>query len=277
MNYATLLKISRPRFWLYLGGTYLVGFVFGMTSLFEALTPLFFFHLLYFILFANIFLYGVNDWYDRDTDKYNEKKGAKEHKLQKKDDLFLERWLWLSAIIGLSLSLFWFSPLTLGLWIAWFFLSYFYSAPPLRFKARPFIDSLSNILYVIPGFIGYVHATGSLPSLAIIIAAGAWTAGMHLFSAVPDIKADKKANLLTTAVLLKHDASLWLVTFCWSLTAILVINLATWWTFFLLIYPLTSLAVILFRKQLSLEKVYWLFPYINGCMGFILFLGGALG
>jgi 4-hydroxybenzoate polyprenyltransferase len=277
MNFATILKISRPRFWLYLGGTYLVGFVFGMTTATELLSPLFFSHLLYFLLFANIFLYGVNDWYDRDTDKYNEKKGAKEHRLQKKDDLFLERWLWLSALLGLALSLFWFSPLTTLLWIVWFFLSYFYSAPPLRFKARPFIDSLSNILYVIPGFIGYVHATGSLPPVTIIIAAGAWTAGMHLFSAVPDIVADKKAHLLTTAVLLKRTASLWLVTLYWSLTAFLVVSLSAWWTFLLLIYPLLSLAVILFRKQLVLEKVYWLFPYLNGFLGFVLFLGGVLG
>ncbi|MCF7799051.1 prenyltransferase [Candidatus Woesearchaeota archaeon] len=277
MNLQTILKISRPRFWLYLGGTYLVGFVLGMTQLTDVLSLQFVLHLLYFIFFANIFLYGVNDWYDRDTDKYNEKKGAKEHKLARRDDKILRRWLLLSTLLGVILMLVWYTPATLVFWLLWFFLSYFYSAPPLRFKARPLIDSLSNILYVMPGFIAYVQITGSAPPWQVIAAAGAWTAGMHLFSAVPDIAADKQANLLTTAVLLGRTNALWLTTLYWIITVVFVVNTTAWWTFLLFIYPLLCTLVMLFPKTFNLEKVYWFFPYINGFMGFVLFLGGALG
>lgn len=271
-----LLKVSRPRFWLYLGGTYLVGFVFGASSLLDVLSVQFFSHFLYFLVFANIFLYGVNDWYDRDTDAFNRKKGSREHRLSRNDDVFLKRWLWLSFILGVLLLAAWFSWSALVLWGAWFLLSFYYSAPPIRCKARPIVDSLSNVLYAIPGFLAYYHASGSLPPWQAVVAAGAWTAGMHLFSAVPDIVADKKAKLLTTAVLLKHDASLWLVTFYWGVTFFLVVSSTNWWSWLLMLYPLASFAVYLFRKM-PIEKVYWWFPYINGVMGFVLFLGGALG
>jgi len=277
MNVKTLLKISRPRFWLYLGGTYLVGFVLGISALPEILSLQFFLHFAYFIFFANIFLYGVNDWYDRDTDEFNLKKGAKEHKLRKRDDKVLRPWLWLSSILGLVLMIVWFSPTTTIIWALWFFLSFFYSAPPLRFKARPIVDSLSNVLYAMPAFLAYVQSSGTLPAWKYIIAAALWTAAMHLFSAVPDIKADKKAGLLTTAILFGYKGALLLTSAYWLTTFILVSFGQTWWTLFFVVYPLIPLLCLLVPKVFDLERVYWFFPYLNALMGFVLFLGGALG
>lgn len=75
-----LLKISRPRFWLYLAGTYAVGYSFGITNITDFYNPQFFLYLLYFFIPANFFLYGVNDLFDSDTDKHNPKKSKKEHR-----------------------------------------------------------------------------------------------------------------------------------------------------------------------------------------------------
>ena len=65
-------SISRPRFWLYLGGTYLVGYSAGIQQLTDFSTPIFWLYLLFFLLIANVFLYGINDY--ADEDKYDRNK-----------------------------------------------------------------------------------------------------------------------------------------------------------------------------------------------------------
>jgi 4-hydroxybenzoate polyprenyltransferase len=80
-----ILKLSRPRFWLYLGGTYLVGYAAGITTYHEFLRPTFWVHFLFFLIPANIFLYGINDYYDEDTDQFNTKKQTHEQLLVSQD------------------------------------------------------------------------------------------------------------------------------------------------------------------------------------------------
>ena len=84
------------------------------------------------------------------------------------------------------------------------------------------------------------------------------------------------AKLKTTAVLVGHDWSLVACTLLWSATFFIVLSLQTWWSWLFMLYPLLSLSVLLV-KELPVKKAYWWFPYINAFMGFILFLGGALG
>ena len=277
MNVQTILKISRPRFWMYLAGPYLVGFVFGMSQYTQLASLQFIVHMIYFLLFANIFLYGVNDWYDRDTDKYNRKKGSKEHKLRSNDNSVLRRWLWISAGLGVMLMFFWYSPLILASWLVWFALSWFYSAPPIRFKSSAFFDSLSNVLYILPGVIGFIHSSGSLPPISIFIGAWAWAAGMHLYSAIPDIKADARARVRTTAVAIGAGWSSILVLVYWLITAILTVRFHAWWTLPLLLYPCIMIVHVALPKQFRIANVYWLFPYINAVVGFLLFVGGMIG
>ena len=86
INY--LLKLSRYRFWLYLGGTYLTGFIIGANSLTNFTTGKFLLHLIYFMIPANILLYGINDLFDQDTDIFNHKKEDKEVKINSSRDVF---------------------------------------------------------------------------------------------------------------------------------------------------------------------------------------------
>jgi 4-hydroxybenzoate polyprenyltransferase len=150
-----------------------------------------------------------------------------------------------------------------------FILATFYSTPPLRFKAKPFLDFSSNILYAIPGIIGYVLLSNSFPSWPVLLALFCWTSAMHLFSAIPDIEADAKAKLTTTAVLLGEQPSLLLCFVFWFLTALIPIiyGYALPLTLLLWIYP--GLIIIAWGRKLNLAKVYWWFPYITGTLGFI--------
>lgn len=270
-----IVKLSRPRFWLYLAGPYLVGFVFA-GDLFALLSAVFILHFLFFLFPANILLYGVNDLFDRDTDASNEKKGGKEVRLQQAHLQRVRLAVMVSALASLPLVGVFFSLHALIVWLVFLSLSFFYSVPPVRFKARPVVDSLSNVLYVMPGVLAYVHVTGSFPPFIVILAAWVWVAAMHLFSAIPDIAADRRANLKTTAILLGHDWSLVACTLLWSVTFFVVLSFASWWSWLFMIYPLFSLAVLLV-KELPIKRAYWWFPSLNAFMGFVLFLGGVFG
>ena len=85
MNYFSLaFKVSRFRFWLYLGGTFVIGYILGLPeiTLTTFVTPQFILFFLFFMLPANIYLYGINDYFDTDTDEFNTKKDEKEIRIQ---------------------------------------------------------------------------------------------------------------------------------------------------------------------------------------------------
>lgn len=266
------IQISRPRFWLYLAGTYLVGFSFGINRLEDFYNANFIYTFLFFLFPANLFLYGVNDLFDQDTDILNPKKKAKEHLLKSSEEIKLK----LGILISLSgFFIIYFSQKSAFsgfLLIIFILLSFIYSAPPFRLKVRPFLDFSSNILYAIPGFIGYYHASGNFAPFMVWIAAFFWTGAMHLFSSVPDIQADKKARLLTSAVY-------------WGKTKTLIICCCLWlgfcgivWSYnflqpfslLLIVYPLIP-GYLIVNKRISILKAYWLFPVLNSFLGFIAF------
>lgn len=244
-----------------------------MNSWLDFLRLDYFIYLVYFFIPANIFIYGVNDYWDKETDRKNPKKNEKEQRVTKENE---KRLLWLLYVVfGISLVLLLFQSNMVErvLFSSFLFLSYFYSAKPLRFKAIPIVDFASNILYIIPGIFGYYLVAKSLPPILYVVAGFTHIAAMHLFSAIPDIKYDKEANITTTAVLLGKKATLVLCLTFWSLLAALVVFLSSFhpFSFFVLIYP-TVPATLLGNENSDIEKVYWTFPYINTFLGGFLFV-----
>lgn len=266
-NIKLLIKISRPRFWLYTAGPFWIGSVFAL-RLDLYFTVVFWLFLLYFLLPANIFLYGVNDLYDEETDALNKKKDNKEVRYSFSKKTFYKISTSISSILIVPL-LFLINQKTSIFIIIFFVLSYFYSAKPIRFKSRPFLDFASNILYVMPGLFGYTLFTNQYPSISIIIAACIWTFPLHIFSAIPDIEADKKAGVRTTATFLGKRKSLILTSIFWTIPVIIAYYFNP---FFILglVYPILPLGILLWNWDI--EKVYWNFlPYITPVLGFALF------
>ncbi len=264
-------RISRPRFWGYLAGPYIIGYISGVQTQSEIVSIFFFSHLFYFVTFANLLLYGINDYFDTDTDQFNKKKSSHEHKLLLSEKRKLLLFIGISLFVSFGFFIMQTSLLSF-FWFALFIvMSIFYSAPPIRFKIHPFFDSASNILYAIPAFLAYAQITNQFPSLNVFLSAFCWTAAMHLFSAIPDIKPDKKAHITTTAVYLGENISLITCALLWSFTSLitLTIPLLFPWSIFVLIYPLMPL--FLLRNTSLLEYVYWRFPYITMVLGLILF------
>jgi lycopene elongase/hydratase (dihydrobisanhydrobacterioruberin-forming) len=267
-----LFKISRPRFWLYLAGPFLIGAA-ATNSMLIFKDPWFYILFLYFLIFANIYLYGINDYFDNDTDKYNIKKESKESRLDSISSRKIVLYYILFFILISNLIL-WLLPNTQSqlFLIIFLFLATFYSAPPLRFKKRTIVDSLSNVLYIIPALVSFnLIFTKFGVDWLIIVSAWSWAAAMHLFSAIPDIEPDKKAGLKTTAILFKEKGSLWLCFLLWLLFSLIIILKGQLFplSFLFLIYPLIPFYLVI--KKIPAEKVYWYFPYITGILGFLSF------
>jgi lycopene elongase/hydratase (dihydrobisanhydrobacterioruberin-forming) len=265
-----IIKTSRPLFWFYTAGPYIVGLsiLYKMSGIHLQLLHVLF--LLFFLFPANFFIYSINDYFDQDTDKYNPKKNNVENKYQARDryiNLIIQLIICIYALLLLFILPTIQEKIVFLLFIT---LSFFYSAPPIFFKRRPFLDSLSNSFYFLPGILAiYQSSTTHIPT-PIIIALVAWTAAMHLFSAIPDIAYDKKVKLHTTATYLGRPKSLLLCFLFWFIFSVICIYYEKKLVLFF-IYPVIPL-VLLFSKNTSIIRIYWYFPYINIMLGFLFFL-----
>lgn len=288
-----VLKISRPRFWFYTIGP----FLFGAAAVYSQTKDISFFvsaefwiFLTIFLILGNYFIYGINDYHDFDTDQFNAKKDentGKEYLLKVED----KAWLRISSYSILFITLLStlilsriniaghkLTPTALLLWALFWFMGYAYSAPPIRFKARRFLDSLSNGYYSQPGLFIFTALTGKRVSLLTILAVVMWNAGMHFYSAIPDIEADTKAGLNTTAMYFGFKKSLVVCSLVWLSSLLLIVLSGNFQQTSLvvisvigLIYTLLPLLSLSQKPGLDINKLYWYFPYLNTISGFVIF------
>lgn len=271
-----LLKISRPRFWVYIFGPYIIGLIAGANQTDALLDWKVGVYALFFLFPANLLIYGVNDIFDYETDALNDKKTNYETlvKPDKRKPLFLVITVLNLPFIVLSLFL---GTKAIIAMFGFLFFSIFYSAPPIRAKIRPFLDSLFNVLYIFPGIFGYVLLAEKLPSWQIILSAGLWAMAMHAYSAIPDIEADRQANLKTIATELGATATLALCSILYVSSALIALPYIGILAIFLGIVFAVMIAISFhFNKTNRLFAVYKFFPIINSISGFLLFWQIAL-
>ena len=220
-----LVHISRPVLWINTIGSgfvavWLTGSLFDLRAL-----PV----LLWLTLPFNLLIYGVNDIYDQDTDAANPRKGSIEGARIRQSEVRLIAWA--VAIVNVPFLVFFLvtlPPLANAAILLYVGVFVFYSAPPLRFKARPFLDSLSNAAYALPLVIVPL-ALGVTPVWAAAIGLMAWSVAKHAFDAVQDIVEDRDAGIETTAVRLGARG-----TALWS---------GAWWIVSTVLFAVVSLPV----------------------------------
>jgi 4-hydroxybenzoate polyprenyltransferase len=265
-----LFWLSRPRFWLYQGGPVVVAVTYAADGVGELFSPLAVALFLFFTIPANVFLYGVNDIFDRDIDEHNPKKDEG-REVSYRGDRTVD-----AIVVGSGLLAAAFLPFlpVLGVvaLVAWAALSVEYSAPPLRFKTTPFLDSISNGLYILPGVVAYAAIEGVAPPVSAVAGAWLWTMGMHTFSAIPDIEPDREAGIQTTATYLGSEMTYYYCVMCW-LTAAFVLTY-THWAFgaLLLVYP--GLVFGILAVGVDIDEAYWWYPAINSLVGMVFTLMG---
>jgi len=263
-----LLILSRPRFWLYLAGPVVVGVAAAAETVPELFVPVGVALFGYFLLPANVLLYGVNDIFDAEIDAENIKKTERE-----------ARWQGGPAVVAsvvasglLAVPLFAVASTAAWPWLAGFLLlAVQYSAPPARFKTTPILDSLSNGLYVLPGVAAYAAVAGTHPPAMAVIGAWLWTMGMHTFSAIPDIDPDRRAGIRTTATWLGKRRTYGYVAACWLAAAGAFAVVDPRLGALMAVYPVFVAWVA--ASSVAVDRAYWWFPALNTAVGTLFTLG----
>jgi 4-hydroxybenzoate polyprenyltransferase len=215
-----LFHISRPVLWINTLGPATVGmWLAGDLWSWEALPVL-----LWLTLPFNLLIYGTNDVFDQETDAKNPRKGTLEGARIDRSEV---RPIALGVVLSNAPFLMYFALFVPPAAVAWMLLYALlfvgYSVPPARFKARPYLDSLSNAAYAFP-LVFVPLALGRGPVWAAVVGLMAWSAAKHTFDAVQDAKEDRKVGIATTAVRLGPggvvlwSGALWaLATLCFAL------------------------------------------------------------
>ncbi|WP_144873953.1 prenyltransferase [Microbacterium sp. 1.5R] len=207
---------------------------------------------LYFLVPYNLAMYGINDVFDYASDLANPRKGGIEGALL--SPRIHRATLWAAALTNLPFLVYLFAVGNLASWI-WLLVSVFaviaYSAPGLRFKERPFLDSTTSSLhFVTPAVVGLALAGASVTPTLVIVLIGFFLWGMaaHAFGAVQDIAPDREAGIGSIATVIGARPTVRLAILLWvfagvamlfttwpgPLAAVLavpyIVNAAPWWS-----------------------------------------------
>ncbi|HEX8182806.1 MAG TPA: prenyltransferase [Candidatus Saccharimonadales bacterium] len=217
-----LLKVSRPISWLNtaypFAATYLV--------LERAVDTRFVIATLFFLIPYNLIMYGVNDVYDYESDIRNPRKGGMEGALSAKR---LHRPILIaSAVVGIPfmVGLFVLGSLAANLVLAvvmFFVLAY--SVPVLRFKERPFVDSItSSIHFVGPLIYGLTLAGHTSSAYALVASFFLWGMASHAFGAVQDIVPDREGGIRSIATALGASKTVWFSLGLYAASSLLLLT-----------------------------------------------------
>ena len=186
---------------------------------------------LYFLVPYNLAMYGINDVFDYESDLHNPRKGGLEGALL--DRTMHRTTLWAALVTNVPFLLVLIvigSPLTWLVLAVSVFAVIAYSAPGLRFKERPFLDSLtSSTHFVSPAVYGLVLAGAYFtPQLWFVLAAFfLWGAASHAFGAVQDILADREGGISSIATVIGGRAAVRVAVLAYLLGGVFLL-FTTW-------------------------------------------------
>ena len=273
-----LLTISRPVLWVNTIGTTVVGMWLAGYLWTPAIIPI----LIWVTFPFNLLIYGINDIFDQETDNINARKGGYEGAKIYPNEVVP---IWVTVILTNVPFLIYFAitlPWQATAWMVAYSLFFtFYSAPPLRFKARKYLDALSNTDYAFP--LAFVPlALGVEPNWWLVAGLMAWSIAKHAYDAIQDIPQDSDTGIITTAVHLgPRNTAIW-SAFWWAVSTALfaVVNWPVAIANAIIAYLLVA-GVIKDptpKKAHDLYKYSIAFPYVAGAVGgFQLVVGLTFG
>lgn len=261
-----LLIISRPVLWVNTIGTTVMGMWLAGYLWDWRVLPI----LIWVTFPFNLLIYGINDIFDQETDNINARKGGYEGAHIYPNEVVP---IWIGVIATNVPFLIYFAltlPLAAVLWmVAYSLFFFFYSTPPLRFKARKYLDAFSNTDYAFP--LAFVPlALGQEPVWLGVIGLMAWSIAKHAYDAIQDIPQDSDTGIVTTAVHLGPTK-----TAIWS---------GVWWTISTVYFALVNIPVAIVnaliagylvigvlkeptpKKAHDLYKYSIAFPYVAGAV-----------
>jgi 4-hydroxybenzoate polyprenyltransferase len=182
---------------------------------------------IFFLVPYNLAMYGINDVFDYESDLRNPRKGGVEGALL---DPRMHRPTIIASVVTTVPFLVFLvlvgSPLSWVVLAISMFAVVAYSAKGLRFKERPFLDSLtSSTHFVSPAVYGLVLAGATFtPQLwAVLAAFFLWGIASHAFGAVQDIVADREAAISSIATVIGGKATVRFAILAYALGGVLLL------------------------------------------------------
>ena len=222
-----LFVSSRPLSWVNTAFPFAAAYLIATGSI----NAVFVIGTLYFLVPYNLAMYGINDVFDYESDLRNPRKGGVEGALL--DRRMHRPTLIAAAVTNVPFLVF---LVIIGSPLSWLVLaiSVFaviaYSAPGLRFKERPFLDSLtSSTHFVSPAVYGLVLAGAVFtPQLWLLLGAYLlWGIASHAFGAVQDVVADREADISSIATVIGARATVRISVLVYLAAGILLL-FTTW-------------------------------------------------
>ncbi len=182
---------------------------------------------LFFLIPYNLAMYGINDVFDYESDVRNPRKGGVE------GALLQPRWhratLIASAVLALPFVIYLVAvgdPASWAVLAISLFAVAAYSVKGLRFKERPFLDSITSSTHFVSPAVYALALVGVAPSIAVVallIAYFLWGAASHAFGAVQDIGADREAGIGSVATVIGARATVRLAIGLYVLASLLLV------------------------------------------------------
>ncbi|MGD7707219.1 prenyltransferase [Microlunatus sp. Y2014] len=218
---------SRPLSWINTAHPFAVAYLLSTREVDLALVV----GTLFFLFPYNLLMYGVNDVFDHASDVANPRKGGAEGAVLPRS---VHRATLLAAV-GVSVPcvavlVAFGGP---GSWLVLAFSLFAvlaYSVPGLRFKERPFLDSItSSVHFVSPvGYALTLAGAGFTPQMwAVLGGFGAWGIAAHAFGAVQDVIPDRVGGIRSIATQLGAAPTVRFAIGMWTLAGLLMI-IAPW-------------------------------------------------
>ena len=226
-----VLAASRPFSWINTAYPFAAGYLLATEGRVD-LT--FVIGTLFFLIPYNLLMYGVNDVFDYASDLQNPRKGGIEGALADPAvaRVVHRRILWASALSVLPFLVYLLAvgSLAAGLTLLLVvFLVVAYSAPVLRFKERPVLDSATSAMHFVgPLLYALVLVGADLGSRSVwpvLVAFVLWGMASHAFGAVQDVRADREGGIGSVATVLGAHATVVLATVAYVLAAAVLLVL----------------------------------------------------
>jgi 4-hydroxybenzoate polyprenyltransferase len=219
-----LFWVSRPISWINTAYPFAIAY-FLVTRQFDLTLVL---GTLFFLIPYNLLMYGINDVFDYESDLRNPRKGGIEGALLEPR---FHRVTVISAIATTVPFVLYLTFVGTSASTGWLYLFVFtviaYSAKGLRFKEKPFLDSITSASHFVgPMIFGLSLAGADLANpvlIELIIAFTLWGVGSHSFGAVQDVIADREGGIASIATVIGARNTVRFSFAAYLIAAILVI------------------------------------------------------
>ena len=198
-----LLQSSRPVSWINTAFPFAATYVF-FTGRFDLTLVL---GTLFFLIPYNLLMYGINDVFDYESDLRNPRKGGIEGALLDKSLHRLTIWSSVLSCVPFVIYLLAVGNAASGAMLLFaVFTVLAYSVKGLRFKEKPFLDSITSASHFVnPMMFAALLAGHSLLEPVLwqsLVAFAFWGMASHAFGAVQDVKADREGGIASIATVI---------------------------------------------------------------------------